>query len=459
MNHVRAFLPVLGMILALLPSAVSASQPRAAANYTITASAGEGGSITPSGTVTVNGGGKQTFAIAPANGWHVLNLEVDGVSRKAATKYTFSKVGGNHTIQANFEKNSYTIAAKAGKGGSITPISGNVASGGSQTFTVTPAEGYYIVDVKADGASALSSLVDNSYTFTNVTAKHSLAATFSNQYFVAASAGSGGKISPSGKVKVAGGSSRSFTLSPAKGYAVADLVVDGVSQGAITSYTLSGVKANHTVAASFAPAGTPVSRTLTASAGNGGSISPSGPVTVASGGSQTFTITPDSGYDVSNITVDGASKGAVTSYTFSKVTADHTISAAFSRHQYTSVTLTFSVNETGTALPVNSVQAVVILPAGVSAGNTNLVAIGSAAGSSLPIMNYVAATSTAPGSVTFGLISTGGFPAGPFATLKLNVAAGSFPTENDFPLTTIEVTDSMGHGIPGATITLSAKFQ
>lgn len=465
MNRARrltAFLPVLGTILALFPFAALAAQPQTAASYTITASAGEGGSVTPSGTVTVSGGGRQTLAVTPASGWHVLNLEVDGVPKKAAAKYTFSKISGNHTLTANFEKNRYTITAKGGKGGSITPARIDVASGDSQTFTVTPASGYYLVDIKADGVPVLSSLVDSSYTFTNVTAKHSLSATFSNQYLVTTSAGGGGRISPSGKVKVAGGSSRTFTLSPAKGYAVSDLVVDGVSQGAVTSYTLSGVSANHTVAASFAPPGTPTTRTITASAGSGGSISPSGAVTVAPGGSQTFTIAPDSGYDVSMITVDGASKGAVTSYTFSNIAADHAISAAFSaKRQYSSATLTLSVNEAGNALPVSGIQAAVILPAGVSAANPpNLVAIGSATGS-LTYGNYTAATATAPGSVNVILANgdKNGFAAGPFATLKLNIAAGTFPAANDFTVTSVQILDTGIHQISGATLAISAAFQ
>ena len=69
--------------------------------------------------------------------------------------------------------------------------------------------------------------------------------------------------------------------------------------------------------------------TITASAGANGAISPNGAVTVNYGSNQTFTITPDSGYVVDAVTVDGASVGAVTTYTFTNVTAAHTIVAAF----------------------------------------------------------------------------------------------------------------------------------
>ena len=86
------------------------------------------------------------------------------------------------------------------------------------------------------------------------------------------------------------------------------------------------------------PNGNPTTFTITASAGSGGSISPSGTVTVNQGASQSFTITPNSGYNVSSVTVDGASQGAITSYTFSNVQANHTISAAFQ-----AVTTTFTI--------------------------------------------------------------------------------------------------------------------
>ena len=69
--------------------------------------------------------------------------------------------------------------------------------------------------------------------------------------------------------------------------------------------------------------------TITATAGNGGSISPSGPVTVVEGSSQSFTITPDVGNSISDVVVDGSSVGAVTTHTFTNVTSDHTIVAYF----------------------------------------------------------------------------------------------------------------------------------
>ena len=74
---------------------------------------------------------------------------------------------------------------------------------------------------------------------------------------------------------------------------------------------------------------------ISSSAGNGGTISPSGSTTVVLGDSQSFTITPISGYQISDVRVDGSSIGAVGYYVFSNVTAPHTISAAFSVIQTT----------------------------------------------------------------------------------------------------------------------------
>ena len=69
--------------------------------------------------------------------------------------------------------------------------------------------------------------------------------------------------------------------------------------------------------------------TITASAGEGGAISPSGGVRVIRGGGQAFAITPDGGYEIADVLVDGESVGAVRSYTFENVRANHTIEAIF----------------------------------------------------------------------------------------------------------------------------------
>ena len=76
----------------------------AAQKYTITATAGEGGSITPNGDVSVKEGASQTFAIAADNGYEIADVLVDGSSVGAVESYTFSDVKANHTITVSFNK-------------------------------------------------------------------------------------------------------------------------------------------------------------------------------------------------------------------------------------------------------------------------------------------------------------------------------------------------------------------
>ena len=150
--------------------------------YTITATAGANGSISPNGAVTVTEGKNQTFTITPDSGYHVENVLVDGVSVGAVMSYTFDTVTADHTISATFDRNSsggttrYTITASAGTGGEIDPDgSVRVSRGSDKTFTIAPADGYEIADVLVDSKSVGAV---SSYTFENVRASHTIKAVF-----------------------------------------------------------------------------------------------------------------------------------------------------------------------------------------------------------------------------------------------------------------------------------------
>lgn len=86
----------------------------------------------------------------------------------------------------------------------------------------------------------------------------------------------------------------------------------------------------------------PTTYTITASAGQGGSIAPNGTVSVAKGESKQFTITPSEGYEIADVKVDGVSKGAKTAYEFTNVIENHTIAASFKAK---TVTLPDSIHE------------------------------------------------------------------------------------------------------------------
>ena len=377
--------------------------------FTIAATAGTGGSIAPSGAVTVGFGASQTFAITPSTGYHVADVLVDGLSVGAVTSYTFTNVTANHAISASFATDTFTITATAGTNGAIAP-SGvvTVGFGASQAFAITPSTGYHVADVLVDGVSAGAI---TSYTFNNVAANHTIAASFAVDTFtIMATAGANGAIAPSGVVGVNYGANQAFTITPSTGYHVVDVLVDGVSAGAVTSYTFNNVTANHTIAASFAVD----TLTITATAGANGAIAPSGAVSVNYGANQAFTITPTTGYHVADVLVDGVSAGAVTSYTFSNVTANHTIAASFTVDIYT---ITATAGTGGSIAPSGAVT--------VGFGGSQAFAITPSTGYHVADVLVDGVSAGAVTSYTFNNVTANHTIAASFATDVFTIAASA----------------------------------
>ena len=107
----------------------------------------------------------------------------------------------------------------------------------------------------------------------------SVTAAFNVKTFtIAASAGANGSMSPQGTLSVNNGASQSFTITPAAGYGVSDVKVDGTSIGAATTYLFGKVNAGHTISASFAalPSPAPADFVLAVNAGGGEYIDGSG---------------------------------------------------------------------------------------------------------------------------------------------------------------------------------------
>ncbi len=149
-------------------------------SFNIEASAGAGGSITPSGTVTVGQGGSETFTITPNANYGIAEVLVDGspVTLTNGT-YTFTDVQQNHTIAATFSQGVAVITSSAGAGGSIAPLgTQTVPINGSQTYTITPNNGYVITSVLVDNVNDPAAVTSGTYTFNNVVADHTIRATF-----------------------------------------------------------------------------------------------------------------------------------------------------------------------------------------------------------------------------------------------------------------------------------------
>lgn len=294
--------------------------------YTITGSAGSGGTISPTGAVSLNYGSSRTFNILADIGFSVSDVRIDNVSIGAVSIYTFSNVTANHTISVTFAPTIYRITSSAGTGGSINPQGAvSVTYGTSRSFSITPGIGFNISDVFVDN---ISMGAVSTYNFSNVTANHTISATFTPITFtITSSGGTGGSINPPGTVSVNYGTDHTYSITPAVGYSISDVRVDNISVGLVSSYTFNSITGNHTISATFGL----LTYTLAGNAGAEGIITPAGNTVVNYGAGQAYSITPNTGYSILDVLVDNISVGAVSSYTFSNVVSDHTISASFSR--------------------------------------------------------------------------------------------------------------------------------
>ena len=225
------------------------------------------------------------------------------------------------------------------------------------TYYFTPVANYQVDTVTVDGTAVPASALndDGTYTFANVSKSHTISVSFKPvvvppvTYTVTATAGANGTISPSGATSVTTGANQTFTVTPSAGYKVATVLVDGVAATLTNNaYTFTDVLAAHTIAVTFA-ATAPTAYTINATAGAGGTITPSGATSVTAAANQTFTVTPSAGYKVATVLVDGAAATLTNgAYTFTNVTATHTIAVTFAVDvQKCSLTLSLSGLKSG----------------------------------------------------------------------------------------------------------------
>jgi len=210
----------------------------------------------------------------------------------------------------------YTLTYTAGANGTITGTTPQTVYQGNNASPVTaiPNTGYYFVSW-SDG------VLTAQRTDTNVIGNISVTATFAiNTYTLTYTAASHGSITGTTSQTINYGSDgTAVTATPDTGYYFVSWS-DGVLTAARTD---TNIIANKSVTATFAIN----SYTITSSAGAHGTITPT--ATVNYGSNKTFTITPDEGYNIADVLVDTVSVGTDPTYTFTNVTANHTISTTF----------------------------------------------------------------------------------------------------------------------------------
>lgn len=242
----------------------------------------------------------------------------------AAQTVTLTNTGNQNVTVTLPASANYTITAGEGFAGGAATLAPN----GTAAFTVQPntglTAGTYDETLTVSGGNNVSASVELSFTVLE---------TYTLTVDLNGGSGStiGGEYTAGEVVNIDAGSRSNYRFTgwtSSNGGSFAD------ASSASTTFTMPAADTTITAAWSYIGGGGGSSYdyyTITASAGTGGSISPSGSVSVREDTDKTFTITPDSGYHISDVLVDGKSVGAVTSYTFEDVQKKHTIEAVFAK--------------------------------------------------------------------------------------------------------------------------------
>lgn len=254
----------------------------------------------------------------PARGT-TLAEPIKAVTNLAATPVSSSQI--DVTWEFSNGADNYVIYRSLSENGRYEEV--NTVSAGANTYQDTGLSSgttyYYKVLAKRGSDTALAGPVD--------------ATTLMDERTIEATAGANGKISPSGTVSVYLGTDKTFTFEPDTNYAIDQVFVNN-SEVAVTgnSYTFTNVQANGKIHVTFKKA----TVAIEATAGENGSISPSGTVGAEKGDDKTFVFTPDKNFEVDKVLVDNREVAFQNnSYTFQNIQADSKIHVTFKRTAYT----------------------------------------------------------------------------------------------------------------------------
>ena len=212
----------------------------------------EGGSV--SGGGSVNYGGKVTLTAKPNSGYSFEGFYEGNSKISSASSLELNGITSDRSITANFVRSTYTVKAYVNpeKTGSISGA-GTFNRGSKVELKATPANGYIFTGWTKEGKVMTT---DETYKIGSLDSDLTLVANFAKKeattYSIKASVnGDGGSITPGGEIKVTEGASAAFTVTPASGYKVSKVLIDGSNIGAVESYTFTGVKGAHSIVASF----------------------------------------------------------------------------------------------------------------------------------------------------------------------------------------------------------------
>ncbi len=306
---------------------------------TITASAGQGGSITPSGTITVNKGANQAFTIAPNSGYVIANVLVDGTSAGPVTSYSFSNVTANHSISASFsaiptsnQSNPYgTVYNFNLLFYSITGTTGRVDTTIKKVVVLPNGNLQFVFEWTAPSPTDIYKQPDVGNTNMYVTDEFGVRYDFVDW---------GGGAAQFLRFYSNSLNQTGWYLCPGPTNGAKSFVFHDDDQGKQSPpLTLTGGTAL------TGPGGYELPNFfVTANASYGGYIIPSGLALVRPFSTYNFTLIPYPVYHVKDIKVNGVSIGGVSNYTFQNVTQNYTIFAEFALDEPTPAVVTVAAS-------------------------------------------------------------------------------------------------------------------
>ena len=212
----------------------------------------EGGSV--SGGGSVNYGGKVTLTARPNSGYSFEGFYEGNSKISSASSLELNGITSDRSITAAFVRSAYTVKTYVNpeKTGSVSGA-GTYNRGSKVELKAAPANGYIFTGWTKEGKVMTT---DETYKIGSLDSDLTLVANFAKKeattYSIKASVnGDGGSITPGGEIKVTEGASAAFTVTPASGYKVSKVLIDGSNIGAVESYTFTGVKGAHSIVASF----------------------------------------------------------------------------------------------------------------------------------------------------------------------------------------------------------------
>jgi hypothetical protein len=222
-------------------------------------------------------------------------------------------------------KRKYTITVRQATGGTISPGTSEYDAHSTAHFTITPNPHFKIESLIVDDVTQSPSSTKD---FVDITQDHTLSASYTEKQKcrVVASAGAGGSIDPPGTSYIYEDESALYTITPDSGFIIEDVIIDNVSQGAITSISLYYQASGHTISASFKRDKTKYTINVQ-STGHGRIVASA--TEVYEGDSVTITCTPDEDWYLSDIVDNGKHVGAKNPYIISNVRENHTVVASF----------------------------------------------------------------------------------------------------------------------------------